>query len=50
MSGKDEFRIPGRIRSSGAQRARPFIAQAPAAAEKAGGRVLRSVERPGGPR
>jgi len=43
MSGEDDFRIrPGRIRSSGAQRARPFIAQALAAAQKAGGRVSRS--------
>ncbi|WP_026784626.1 relaxase/mobilization nuclease domain-containing protein [Pleomorphomonas koreensis] len=43
MSGDDEFRIrPGRIRSSGAQRARPFIAQALAAAQKAGARVSRS--------
>lgn len=43
MSGEDDFRIrPGRIRSSGSQRARPFIAQALAAAHKAGGRVSRS--------
>jgi type IV secretory pathway VirD2 relaxase len=43
MSGEDEFRIrPGRIRSSGAQRARPFIAQALAAAKKAGAGVSRS--------
>lgn len=43
MSGEDEFHIrPGRIRSSGAQRARPFIAQALAAAQKAGARVSRS--------
>jgi len=43
MSGEDDFRIrPGRIRSSGSQRARPFIAQALAAAQKAGGRVSRS--------
>ena len=43
MNGEDEFRIrPGRIRSSGAQRARPFIAQALAAAQKAGARVSRS--------
>jgi len=43
MSGEDDFRIrPGRIRSSGNQRARPFIAQALAAAQKAGGRVSRS--------
>ena len=43
MSGEDDFRIrPGRIRSSGSQRARPFIAQALAAAQKAGGSVSRS--------
>ncbi len=43
MSGEDDFRIrPGRIRSSGSQRTRPFIAQALAAAQKAGGRVSRS--------
>ncbi|MBI1260634.1 MAG: DUF3363 domain-containing protein [Rhizobiales bacterium] len=43
MSGEDDFRIrPGRIRSSSNQRARPFIAQALAAAQKAGGRVSRS--------
>lgn len=42
MSGEDEFRIrPGRIRSSSSQRARPFIAQALAAAQKAGGAVSR---------
>ncbi|TPW27704.1 relaxase/mobilization nuclease domain-containing protein [Pararhizobium mangrovi] len=43
MSGEDEFRIrPGRVRSRGAQRARPFVAQALAAAQKAGGSVSRS--------
>jgi type IV secretory pathway VirD2 relaxase len=43
MSGDSEFRIrPGRIRSSSAQRAKPFIAQALAAAQKAGARVSRS--------
>ncbi|MGE0294238.1 MAG: relaxase/mobilization nuclease domain-containing protein [Hyphomonadaceae bacterium] len=43
MTGEDDFRIrPGRIRSSGAQRARPFIAQALAAAQRAGARVSRS--------
>ena len=43
MSGEDDFRIrPGSIRSSGSQRARPFIAQALVAAQKAGGRVSRS--------
>ncbi len=43
MTDDTEFRIrPGRIRSSGAQRARPFIAQALAAAKKAGAGVSRS--------
>ncbi|RVK93179.1 relaxase/mobilization nuclease domain-containing protein [Sinorhizobium meliloti] len=43
MNRDDDFRIrPGRIRSSKSQRARPFIAQALAAAQKAGGRVSRS--------
>ena len=43
MSDEREFRIrPGRIRSRSGQRARPFIAQALAAAEKAGGRVSRA--------
>ncbi|SIQ87664.1 MULTISPECIES: VirD2 family relaxase/mobilization nuclease [Paracoccus] len=43
MSDDSEFRIrPGRIRSTRAQQARPFIAQALAAAQKAGGRVSRS--------
>ena len=38
MTGEDDFRIrPGRIRSRGSQRARPAIAQALAAARKAGG-------------
>jgi len=42
MSDDREFRIrPGRIRSSSAQRARPFIAQALAAAQRAGGSVSR---------
>ncbi len=42
MSAEDNFRIrPGRIRSTRAQRARPFIAQALAAAERAGGSVSR---------
>ncbi|WP_282129054.1 relaxase/mobilization nuclease domain-containing protein [Roseobacter litoralis] len=40
---EDDFRIrPGRIRSSSSQRARPFIAQALAATQRAGGRVSRS--------
>ncbi|MCA2411289.1 relaxase/mobilization nuclease domain-containing protein [Rhizobium leguminosarum] len=43
MSGEDDFRIrPGRIRSTRAQQARPFIAQALAAAQRAGGKVSRS--------
>ncbi|WEX08512.1 VirD2 family relaxase/mobilization nuclease [Chelativorans sp. AA-79] len=43
MSRDDDFRVrPGRIRSSKAQRAKPFVAQALAAAQKAGGRVSRS--------
>ena len=43
MSEDDTFRIrPGRIRSSSSQRARPFIAQALAATQRAGGRVSRS--------
>ncbi|MBN9306956.1 MAG: type VI secretion protein [Devosia sp. 67-54] len=43
MSDEHEFRIrPGRIRSGKAQRARPFIAQVLAAAQKAGGSVSRS--------
>ena len=40
MSDEPPFRVrPGRIRSSKAQRARPFIAQALAAAQRAGGRL-----------
>ncbi|WP_283179947.1 VirD2 family relaxase/mobilization nuclease [Gemmobacter sp. 24YEA27] len=43
MADESEFRIrPGRIRSTRAQQARPFISQALAAAQKAGGRVSRS--------
>ena len=43
MADDHEFRIrPGRIRSTKAQSARPFIAQALAAAKKAGGGVSRS--------
>ena len=43
MSGEDDFRIrPGRIRSTRAQQARPFIAQALAAAQRAGGRISRT--------
>ncbi|WEQ54983.1 DUF3363 domain-containing protein [Komagataeibacter nataicola] len=38
MTKDDDFRVrPGRIRSPGAQRARPFIAQALAATQRAGG-------------
>ncbi|MGV6873865.1 relaxase/mobilization nuclease domain-containing protein [Pseudochelatococcus sp. B33] len=43
MSRDDDFRVrPGRIRSPKAQRTRPFVVQALAAAQKAGGRVTRS--------
>ena len=43
MADDSEFRVrPGRIRSTRAQQARPFISQALAAAQKAGGRVSRS--------
>ncbi|PBB17371.1 VirD2 family relaxase/mobilization nuclease [Mesorhizobium sp. WSM4313] len=43
MSDEHEFRIrPGRIRSTRAQSSRPFIAQALAAAQKAGGGVSRA--------
>ncbi len=43
MSRDDDFRVrPGRIRSPKTQRALPFVAQALAAAQKAGGRVSRS--------
>ena len=43
MTRGDDFRVrPGRIRSSRAQRALPFVAQALAAAQKAGGRISRS--------
>lgn len=43
MTGEDDLRIrPGRIRSSGTQRARPFISQALAAAQKAGASISRS--------
>jgi len=42
MSAGDDFRIrPGRIRSTRAQQVRPFIAQALAAAQRAGGAVSR---------
>ncbi|MFG1374252.1 DUF3363 domain-containing protein [Xanthobacter oligotrophicus] len=42
MDGDEDFRVrPGRIRSSRAQRARPFIAQVLAATQKAGGHVTR---------
>ena len=43
MADEREFRVrPGRIRSSGAQSTKPFIAQALAAARKAGGNISRS--------
>jgi type IV secretory pathway VirD2 relaxase len=43
MADDSEIRVrPGRIRSTRAQQARPFISQALAAAQKAGGRVSRS--------
>jgi type IV secretory pathway VirD2 relaxase len=43
MTGENDFRIrPGRIRSTRTQQARPFIAQALAAAQRVGGRVSRS--------
>ncbi|MBB6305041.1 relaxase/mobilization nuclease domain-containing protein [Rhizobium leucaenae] len=42
MARDDDFQIrPGRIRSSRAQRAKPFIAQALAAAQRAGGGISR---------
>jgi type IV secretory pathway VirD2 relaxase len=43
MKGDSDFRVrPGHIRSTRVQRARPFIAQALAAAQRAGGSVSRS--------
>ncbi len=46
MTREDDFRIRlGRIRSRGSQRSRPFIAQALAAAEKAGGLAHRQGRR-----
>jgi len=42
MARDEDFQVrPGRIRSSRAQRAKPFIAQALAATQKAGGRIAR---------
>ncbi|RWO70211.1 MAG: DUF3363 domain-containing protein [Mesorhizobium sp.] len=42
MSRDDDFRVrPGRIRSRASQRARPFIFQALAAAQRAGGHISR---------
>ncbi|MDC7812806.1 relaxase/mobilization nuclease domain-containing protein [Sphingomonas koreensis] len=42
MSGEEDFHVrPGRIRSRGSQRARPIIAQALAAAQRAGGHISR---------
>jgi len=50
MTSEDDFRIrPGRIRSRQIQRAKPFVAQALAAAQKAGGHVS-SQGRIGAPR
>ncbi len=43
MAKDDDFQVrPGRIRSSKSQRAKPFIAQALAAAQRAGGSVSRN--------
>jgi type IV secretory pathway VirD2 relaxase len=43
MSNEDDFRIrPGRIRSRPKERAKPFIAQALAAAQRAGGDIRRN--------
>jgi type IV secretory pathway VirD2 relaxase len=43
MSNEDDFRVrPGKIRSRSNMRAKPFIAQALAAAERAGGHVTRT--------
>ena len=43
MADERKFRVrPGRVRSSGSQRARPFIAQALAAAQRAGGGISRT--------
>lgn len=43
MTKDDDFRVrPGRIRSRSAERARPFILQALAAAQRAGGHVSRA--------
>ncbi len=43
MTGDDDFQVrPGRIRSSKRQRAKPFIAQALAAAQRAGGGISRN--------
>ena len=53
MARDDDFQArPGRIRSSRAQRTKPFIAQALAAAQKAGGRIARdgSISGRGGSR
>jgi type IV secretory pathway VirD2 relaxase len=42
MAKDDDFRIrPGRIRSRSAERARPFVLQALASAQRAGGRITR---------
>lgn len=50
MADEREFRVrPGRVRSSGSQRARPFIAQALAAAQRAGGGISRAGRIKAGP-
>jgi type IV secretory pathway VirD2 relaxase len=42
MAKDDDFRVrPGRIRSRSAERARPFVLQALASAQRAGGRITR---------
>jgi len=51
MARDDDFQVrPGRIRSSRAQRAKPFIAQALAAAQRAGGGISRQGMLRGGKR
>ena len=44
MKREDDLRVrPGRVRTARSQRTRPFLAQALAAAEKAGGLVRRDL-------
>ncbi|NTG28738.1 DUF3363 domain-containing protein [Agrobacterium rhizogenes] len=51
MARDDDFQVrPGRIRSSRAQRAKPFVAQALAAAQRAGGGISRQGMLRGGTR